>query len=171
MRTAENNLLPIAQVLKSYGTQGELNVSFHGLSPLDIDINEPVFIYFDELPVPFFITSLIQKGKTKANIKIEGIDTLNEAEALLGLKLHLDASSVQIEEDVDEDLSEALKLLNFILVDQNNNAIGAIDGAQNYSGNICLEVGEHLIPFHSELVIKINNRKKTVVLNIPEGLF
>jgi len=46
-------MLRIAQVLKSNGTQGELLVSFFDVSPEDIDLEEPVFVYFDGLPVPF----------------------------------------------------------------------------------------------------------------------
>ena len=43
----------IAQVLKSNGTDGELLVSFFDIDPEEIDLQEPVFIYMDGLPVPF----------------------------------------------------------------------------------------------------------------------
>ena len=52
----------IAQVLKSNGTDGELLISFFDIGPEDIDLQEPVFIYFDGLPVPFFIRSFRQRG-------------------------------------------------------------------------------------------------------------
>ena len=46
----------IAQVLKSNGRDGELLVSFTGIDPEDIDLEEPVFIEFDGLPVPFYFS-------------------------------------------------------------------------------------------------------------------
>ena len=44
----------IGQVLKSNGRDGELLVSFSGIAPEEIDLEEPVFIEFDGLPVPFY---------------------------------------------------------------------------------------------------------------------
>jgi hypothetical protein len=50
-----DNLQQIAQVLKSNGTDGELVLGFREIAPEDINLNEPVFIVFDGLPVPFYI--------------------------------------------------------------------------------------------------------------------
>ena len=55
----------IGQVLKSNGRDGELLVSFSGIAPEDIDLEEPVFIEFDGLPVPF-ILKLSTSGATPA---------------------------------------------------------------------------------------------------------
>ena len=45
-------MLQIAQVLKSNGTDGELVLGFREIAPEDINLQEPVFIIFDGLPVP-----------------------------------------------------------------------------------------------------------------------
>ena len=55
-------MLIIAQVLKSNGTDGGLLFSFLDVSPEDIDLQEPVFIEFDGLPVPFYFESFTQRG-------------------------------------------------------------------------------------------------------------
>ena len=44
MSKAGHNLLQIAQVLKSNGTDGELVMGFREMGPEEIDLNEPVFI-------------------------------------------------------------------------------------------------------------------------------
>ena len=40
-------LIQIARIVKSNGTDGELLASFRDVMPEDIDIQEPVFIYSD----------------------------------------------------------------------------------------------------------------------------
>jgi len=50
-------MLRIAQVLKSNGTEGEVLLSLLDIAPEDIDLQEPVFIEFDGLPVPFYFES------------------------------------------------------------------------------------------------------------------
>ena len=54
MQSSAHKMLKIAKVLKSNGTEGEIVISFLGILPEDIDTTEPVFIFFDGLPVPFY---------------------------------------------------------------------------------------------------------------------
>ena len=61
MSDSNHNLRQIAQVLKSNGTDGEVAISFRDIAPEDISTEEPVFIYFDGLPVPFFIESFTRR--------------------------------------------------------------------------------------------------------------
>lgn len=49
------DLIQVARILKSNGTDGELLISFRDIAPEDIDTQEPVFIYCDGLPVPFLL--------------------------------------------------------------------------------------------------------------------
>ena len=61
-----DDLQQVAQVLKSNGTDGELVMGFRDIAPEDINLEEPVFIVFDGLPVPFYIESFAKRGNTKA---------------------------------------------------------------------------------------------------------
>ena len=63
-------LIQIARIVKSNGTDGELLASFRDVMPEDIDIQEPVFIYSDGLPVPFFIEKIVPKGRDKALLRL-----------------------------------------------------------------------------------------------------
>ena len=65
-------LIQIARIVKSNGTDGELLASFRDVMPEDIDIQEPVFIYSDGLPVPFFIEKIVPKGRDKALLRLAG---------------------------------------------------------------------------------------------------
>ena len=73
-------MLPIGKVLKSDGTDGGILLGLSELGLEDIDLKEPVFIAFDGLEVPFFISSIRAKGSTKAVVKFFDVDTLADAE-------------------------------------------------------------------------------------------
>ena len=168
MYPASESLLPIAQVLKSYGTEGEVIISFYSNDHKNINKKEAIFIFFDGLSVPFFISAIQNKGTNKAQVKFEFIDSLEAAEELVSKKLHIPAEKLGASDTNDE--STKYGLLGYTLVDQNNNTIGIIKDIHNYSGNVCLIVDEYLIPFHKEIIIKKDTKSRILILNIPEGL-
>ena len=61
-------MLQIAKILKSNGTDGGLLIGLHDIDASEIDLEEPVYITFDGLPVPFFILDITPKGTSKAII-------------------------------------------------------------------------------------------------------
>ena len=71
------------RILKSYGTEGGVIIS---APEVDVEerANEPVFIEFDGLPVPFFIEEVTPRGGAKYFVKLEDIDSLEAAEELVG---------------------------------------------------------------------------------------
>ena len=77
-------MLCIGKVLKSNGTDGELLVSFLDVNPQDIDLQEPVFIEFDGLPVPFYFESFNQRGNNRALVRLTGVRSLKDADELAG---------------------------------------------------------------------------------------
>ena len=91
-------MLQIAQVLKSNGTDGELVMGFREIAPEDINLQEPVFIVFDGLPVPFYIETFAKRGNTKALVRLTDIRSQEDVEELIG-------KAVYVEDDQIEELS------------------------------------------------------------------
>ncbi len=162
MLPAIDNLLPIAQVLKSYGTEGEVLISFLSAMPDDINLEEPVFLIAEGLPVPFFMENLEFRGTTKALVKFEDIDSLKEAEEIVGQKLHYPSQLCY------NDSSESV--LGYTLFDQNGDKVGIITEMHDFGGNVCVEIKGKLIPLHEDLVLKIDPKRRTLQINIPSGL-
>ena len=95
-------MLQIAQVLKSNGTDGELVMGFREIAPEDINLQEPVFIIFDGLPVPFYIESLTKRGNTKALVHMTDICSQEDAEEIIGKAIYVEEESLpemSLEED------------------------------------------------------------------------
>ena len=103
--TADMDLLPVAQIVKSYDVNGEVVIRMTS-SILD-DYNfkkEPVYIFFDGLPVPFFISSFKTKGSNGALVKFETINDFSHSEELVKREIFVDSAAVDPESiDMDED--------------------------------------------------------------------
>ena len=148
------------RILKSYGTEGGVIVS---APEVDIEerANEPVFISFDGLPVPFFIEEVSPRGGAKYFVKLEDIDSLEAAEELVG-------KDAEFEED-DEDYAD--EIIGYTLCHQDGTPVGKITAYEDIPGNPCLEIeGGTLVPCPDELIVKVDNRNRKIWLEIADGL-
>ena len=155
----------IAQVLKSNGRDGELLVGFVGIAPEDIDLEEPVFIEWDGLPVPFYFESFQQRGVSRALVRLTGVHSLADADELAG-------ADIFAEDDLYEDEEE--DLTGWTVLDADGTEVGTVSAHEDIPGNPCIWVdtghGEALIPLHEELVLAVDEEKQTLRMEIPEGL-
>jgi 16S rRNA processing protein RimM len=158
-------MLQVAKVLKSHGTDGGLLLGFRGIDPEQIDITEPVFIYFDELPVPFFIQTLKRRGTDKAIVTLNDVTSLEDAEELVG-------QSVWVDWEEEEGDGEGLgDLVGWTLA-----GAGRITGFLDIPANPCLEVETKngtsvLVPFHEDLILSADPDARVLEMEIPDGLF
>ncbi|MBQ9653297.1 MAG: hypothetical protein IJV32_03635 [Bacteroidales bacterium] len=157
-------MLKVAQVLKSNGTDGELLMSFLEVGPEDIDREEPVYIYFDGLPVPFYFESFNQRGTNRALVRLTGVHSLRDADELAGRDVYAD----YFETEEDEDLT------GWKVLSEDGTPIGTITAYEDIPGNLCIYVdtadGERLLPLHDDLVLSMDDTARTLTLRIPEGL-
>lgn len=158
-------MLQIAKIIKSDGTDGGLLISARGIDLEDIDIQEPVYIEFDGLPVPFFIEDLRPKGNSKAVIHVTDIRTLQDSEELVGKAVLSDSWT---EEDDDANAFVGWTVLN------RGAEFGTVADIEPFPGNPCLCVetpgGEVMVPLHEDLIISADQKTRRLDMNIPEGL-
>ena len=179
-------MLQVAQVLKSNGTDGELVMSFRSIAPEDINLQEPVFIVFDGLPVPFFIESFTKRGNSKALVRLTGIHCQEDVDEISGKAVYIEDSAapeLSLEEDgfaalvgwtvltpespahVREDENE---------IDDSLYEIGEITDFIDIPNNPCIEVetenGAVMIPLHEDLILSVDPEYQEIIMQIPEGL-
>jgi len=172
--SASGNLIQIAQVLKSNGIDGELVMSFRDIDPEDIQKNEPVFIKYDGLPVPFFIESLVRRGQTKALVHLTDIESGEDAEEIAGAAVYMR------EEDLGDgayDEGDFSFLVGWTLKESKGRKateVGRISDFLDIPSNPCLEVetknGAAIIPLHEDFIVEIDEDNEVLVMSIPEGL-
>ena len=102
-KVADMDLLPVAQIVKSYDVNGEVMIRMtSGILDDYIFKKEPVFIYFDGLPVPFYIESFTKRGNTKALVRLTDICSMEDVEEIAGKAVYIEEDNLpemSIEED------------------------------------------------------------------------
>lgn len=167
------SLLKIAKVSKSDGTDGAVILSFLSIAPEDLEISEPVFVYFDGLPVPFFIESFSRKGTNRALAHLTGVKNLQDAEELVGKDIFVKPDGIHEYENADNGLTVD-DLIGWSLLDAEGKAVGEITDYEDIPGNTCLYVetkgGQVMVPLHEDLILSVDEDSKTISVNVPEGL-
>jgi 16S rRNA processing protein RimM len=150
------------KVLKSWGAEGQVVLSPNAEDPRDLKSQEPVFIEFDGLPVPFYVESVQARG-SRLIVKFEDIDTLEAAEELCGRDVTLAG-----EEEEEEDTLIGLRVRD----SRTRRIVGEIVDEVDYGGNLVITVetpgGDVLLPIHEDLIVSIHD--DVISLDIPEGL-
>ena len=181
----------VAQVLKSNGTDGELVLGFREIAPEDINLQEPVFIIFDGLPVPFYIESFTKRGNTKALVRLTDICSQEDVEEIAGKAVYVEDESLP-EMSLEEDGFAALvgwTLLTPEIPDQvgddvedaslpaltgNLYEVGEITDFIDIPNNPCIEVetenGAVMIPLHEDLILSVDPEYQEIIMQIPAGL-
>ena len=174
-----DNLQQIAQVLKSNGTDGELVMGFREIAPEDINLNEPVFIVFDGLPVPFFIESFTKRGNTKALVRLTDICSMEDVEEIAGKAVYIEENNLP-EMSLEEDGYAAL--IGWMVLtpedasdmDSDLYEIGEITDFIDIPNNPCIEVetenGAVMIPLHEDLILSLDPEYQEIIMQIPAGL-
>ncbi len=167
MLAPDQDLIKIARVLKSNGTDGE--VMMGRIDPEEIDLEEPVFIYFDGSPVPFFIENFSKRGG-KSIVRLTGVRTAQDAEELVGKDVFVEPESLMEGDEDEDDLSF---VVGWDLYDGRHH-VGKISGFVDIPGNPCIEVetknGAAMVPLHEDLIRSVDPDAQKIVMDIPAGL-
>ena len=165
-----NQFVEIGTIQRTHGVNGEFQVIWNNDFYLEEQNLESVFIEFDEIPVPFFISSIRSKGEDKALVKLEDVEDVNIANELVGLKLLL--PSEQIAKNDDLLLSD---LIGYSMINDQEQPIGKIIDYHEYQSNSVFTVlhqsgAEVMIPVADELIVEVDEERKTITMVIPDGL-
>ena len=169
-------MLQIAQVLKSNGTDGELVMGFREIAPEDINLQEPVFIVFDGLPVPFYIESFSKRGNTKALVRLTGICSMEDVEEIAGKAVYIEEDLLP-EMSLEDDGYAALVGWMLLTPAEDEEAlieVGEITDFLDIPNNPCIEVetenGAVMIPLHEDLILSVDPEYQEIIMQIPAGL-
>ena len=173
-----DNLQQVAQVLKSNGTDGELVMGFREIAPEDIYLNEPVFIVFDGLPVPFYIESFTKRGNTKALVRLTDICSMEDVEEIAGKAVYIEEDNLP-EMTLEDDGFAAL--VGWMLLTPGSSddedilyEVGEITDFIDIPNNPCIEVetenGAVMLPLHEDLILSLDPENLEIIMQIPAGL-
>ena len=157
----------IGRLGKTHGVRGEVSLQF------DDDIFDRVdadylVLELDGILVPFFIEEYRFRSDTVALMKFEDVDTQQRANELTGCDVYFPRALAANDEG---DVSLSL-LVGFDLVEANGETtIGRIAAIDDTTANLLFELEDGcLIPANDDLIRDIDTKRKTIKMEIPEGL-
>ena len=157
----------IGRLGKTHGVRGEVSLQF------DDDIFDRVdadylVLELDGILVPFFIEEYRFRSDTVALMKFEDVDTQQRANELTGCDVYFPRALAANDEG---DVSLSL-LVGFDLVEANDGTtIGRIAAIDDTTANLLFELEDGcLIPANDDLIRDIDTKRKTIKMEIPEGL-
>ncbi len=168
----KDDIIEVGYVSKTHGLSGNLEVvvTVDWLDELGVDF---IFIEIDGCYIPFQITEERTKNSGRL-LKLDNIDTKEEAERLIGATVYLSADDV--DEEALED-AESIDYEGYTIFDADGKEIGVIDYVDYDTENVlfCLDSKDSagfpiMIPAVDDFIVEIDDDKQTIVMNIPDGL-
>lgn len=160
---------------KLHGKNGELVIKLDVDRPEAYRKLESVFVRIhksDNQLVPFFITKTSLQNNQTLVIKIEGVDSAEQASELVAKEVYLPLTMLP---PLTGDKFYFHEVIGFDVEDEIHGRIGKIKQVLEYPHQAVMEVvsdegKEILIPIHDNFILEVNREIKLIKTNTPEGL-
>lgn len=168
-------MVQVGFIKRSHGLAGELKVSIEPRFIEDVLKADAVFVDMRGQKVPLFIEK-IREG-TDILVKFEEIDSRTEADAFQSKSLFLKQSDIlaDTEREIEVERMPFEHIAGWKLVDETLGEIGEILRVEEFpSGEMAFVLWknvEMLVPLVPVFVKKMDDKKRVILMDLPEGLF
>lgn len=161
------------KIVKQHGYLGNIRVAFSfSIHQENLEKSGYIYIVWNEKPVPYLIETIQWQDESNAIVKLAGVNTEEAALKLLRRDVFLPENLI---EEIEEEEGEFEWLVGFTIIDAEKTILGKVTDYIEADPQIIIEAQtpegkEFLVPYHPDLVKKIDKRKKTILVELPEGL-
>jgi 16S rRNA processing protein RimM len=131
---------------------------------------ESVYVEYQQKLVPFFIESFKLSGN-KATVKFQDIDGIDLAAQYKGSAIYLPLDRLP---GLGDNQFYYHEIIGYKVIDREAGEIGKVKHIYEANGNDLFGIDygkkEILVPIHDEFIQKLDKKKSTVFLNLPDGL-
>jgi len=164
------NYNSIGKLAATFGVKGELVLAHHLGQKTALKGVQTIFIEIkrDEL-LPYFVEETRIKNEQELFIKLEGINSKEEARNFLQKQVWLPEATVQQYTNKTAPIS----YLGFHIIDHGTDIgeiLEVIEQPHQLLCRIDLDGKEALIPMHQETLLKVDKKKKEIHVDLPDGL-
>lgn len=166
----ENEVFEVGKTAKPHGVKGEISFNF---TKENFDEEKlPYYIFdIDGIYVPFFVEDYRFKTNTSALIKLEGIDTDEQARLISNHTVYIHQQFAL--KEAQEELGIA-GFIGFKVEDTILGSIGKIIEVDTSTDNVLFVIeyqGEELlIPATDDFINTIDEEKQSINMTLPKGL-
>ena len=167
---AYNANILLGKIIKASGYKGAVSVKLENYFSGKLPHIESVFLEFDGIPVPFFISFLEYSGADILKLKFEGYESVEKVSEFIGCRIFLTSGM----SDFDQNAKNR-SLIGYKVLTGDNDLLGYVKEVITMPGQSLLNVtsiaGEEiLIPYHQDFIVSIDDKMKILRMNIPDGL-
>ena len=161
----------LGKISKTFGYKGQVIVVMNSDSTEPFEELEFVFVGIQHERVPFFIEECIAQSKNTFVVKLEYINNPDDAKQILGCNLYIPESERKSRDNQEPDASE---WQGYEVTDVKAGYVGIIadilELPQQQVMKILHDTKEILVPLNADFIKKIDHKKKTLLIEAPEGL-
>ena len=168
----KKELIEIGKFQKTHALKGELNAVLN-IDPEYVEEGNPLIIETDGIPVPFYAESIRPKGASSYLIKLEGVDSVEEADELVNNLIF--APRKDVEDYMGEELLLGDDHEGYRVVDKDLGEIGVLESIDSSTENELFVVRtpddeEVYIPIVDDFIVDIDQENGIINTSLPEGL-
>lgn len=167
-------LVPVGKITKTYSLKGAVKVSFEAFFMEFVEELDVLFLEHGPDKIPYFIESITINDNQPILIKLEGVDTKEQAANISRRKIFVDKSKFPNIEEAFEEEHDWDYLIEFMAFDKTTE-IGKITEVFYTTHQITVQIisaaGEEvLVPLHDDFIVEILEEEKKIKFDLPEGL-
>jgi 16S rRNA processing protein RimM len=167
----KEDLFQLGQFAKPHGIKGELSLVTEYDDVFD-EAEEPYLVCeMEGIPVPFYIESYRQKGRSVILVKLEQVDGQDAAKRFAGRPVYYPLAARK--ENPEEERSWK-QFTGYILEDEKQGEIGTVTEVDETTLNVLFRVDyrgkELLTPVAGELIRSVDREAKRIVVSLPDGI-
>lgn len=162
-------MIRIGKIAGTHGLKGELLLS-HLLESGWLKKEVPLFLTLRrDTHIPYFLESFQEVDGETYRVKLEGVDTMEDARALTGKSVLVDEQYVNMTPE-----ASPLLWLGFAVQDRELGNVGTLKDifqtAHQWLGELTYEGKDVLIPLVPQTIQKLDVKNKIIYMDLPAGL-
>lgn len=164
-------LILLGKIIKTLGFQGELVIRIEKQFSKEIEKEELVFVMVEGIQVPFFINSINYVNSGTLHLQFQDYTSDSRVKEFVGCDVFIPGRSTP---DITDNSIPGF-LTGYRILNSDKQEIGTITKIVSYPMQVMLVVepvtGEEiLIPYNDDWIITTDDRKKLLILDLPEGI-
>ena len=160
----------LGTIFKLHGYKGDVNIYNDNDIPLVYTDIEFFYIEDNNELIPYFAESVRPKKKQVLLVKLEDVDSEEQALKILKRKVYLPNKFLTELENINPDKL----IVGFEVIDNKLGKIGKVNFVNDKTAQklIIVKDGseELFIPFHEQFIKEIDTKNKKIIVEIPKGL-
>lgn len=161
----------LGTIIGKYSFKGELLVKTDTDNINSYNSLTSVFIDIENRLIPYFVKHCLVHKSSLLRFKLEDVSGEEAANVLLRKKIYL---PLELLPKLTGNKFYYHEVIGFKIIDQKKGEIGTILKINDQTAQPLFEVNDGnkkiLIPLHDDLLINLNRKDKSILVNLPDGL-